>query len=67
MKRHPQFGLYGEKARHRADKTNIETGAVSALCFKKPRAIDLKIASWTIRDEAVTCKQCLRIIEEGGK
>ena len=47
-------------------KTSIETGAVSALCFKKPRAIDLKIASWTIRDEAVTCKQCLRIIEEGG-
>lgn len=34
-------------------------GAVSALCFAKPRAIDLKRATWTNRKVAVTCKKCL--------
>lgn len=38
-------------------------GAVSALCFVRPRAIDLKQASWTNRDEAVTCSRCLKIME----
>ena len=37
------------------------TGAVSARCFRRPRAIRLSQASWTIRDEAVTCKRCLEI------
>lgn len=46
---------------HRA-KGIREDGAVSALCFKIPRAINLKAASWTIRDEAVTCPLCLEII-----
>lgn len=43
---------------HRADKIN-NRGGVSALCFARPRAIDLGRATWTIRDEAVTCSKCL--------
>lgn len=44
---------------HRAKSVN-EHGAVSALCFEKPHAIDLKKATWTIRDDAVTCPACLK-------
>lgn len=43
---------------HRAKYVN-PNGGVSALCFEKPRSIDLGRASWTNRDEAVTCKKCL--------
>jgi hypothetical protein len=39
-------------------------GAVSPLCAKKPRKLDLKISSWTNRAEAVTCKKCLDIISK---
>lgn len=39
-----------------------EDGFVSALCFKRPRAIDMRRATWTIRDEAVTCPKCLEAI-----
>jgi hypothetical protein len=46
---------------HKADRVSI-SGAVSALCFKKPRAINLKLASWTNRDEAVTCKACKKVL-----
>lgn len=46
---------------HRASLINPD-GGVSALCFKVPRAIDLKTANWTIRDEAVTCPRCRRAI-----
>lgn len=35
-----------------------EDGQVSALCFERPRAIDLTRARWTIRPEAVTCPKC---------
>ncbi len=41
-------------------------GRVSALCSRRPRAINLTKASWTLRDEAVTCKKCLAIMK-GGK
>ncbi len=37
-------------------------GGVSALCFKRPRAIDLKKALWTIVDDSVTCPKCLRLM-----
>jgi hypothetical protein len=40
-------------------------GDVSALCSAKPRAIDPKKASWTNRDEAVTCSRCKAAIEHG--
>ena len=51
------------KIYHRADKMDPD-GNVSALCFKRPKAIDLSKASWTIRDEAVTCPKCRKIIQE---
>ena len=47
-----------EKIRHAMDKIRSD-GAVSALCFKRPRAIDLKRATWTNRAGAVTYPKCL--------
>ena len=41
------------------------TGSASALCFKRPRAINLSVALWTFRWEAVTCKKCLRLKPKG--
>lgn len=35
---------------------------VSALCFTRPRPINLSVALWTIREEAVTCSKCLALI-----
>jgi hypothetical protein len=49
------------KIYHRAAKVRAN-GDVSALCFKRPRRIDLAKASWTNRDEAVTCPRCLAAI-----
>jgi hypothetical protein len=46
---------------HRASKVGHD-GRVSALCFMSPRAINLRKASWTLRNEAVTCAGCLAII-----
>lgn len=37
-------------------------GAVSALCFTKPRAIDLRRASWTLRRHATTCPACIGLL-----
>jgi hypothetical protein len=45
---------------HRGDKIRLD-GAVSARCFASARAIDLKRATWTLRDDAVTCPKCIRI------
>jgi hypothetical protein len=49
-----------QRTYHRATKIR-EDGSVSALCFKSPRAIDMRRATWTIRDEAVTCPKCLEV------
>ena len=49
------------KTIHMADKVN-ERGGVSAKCFERPRAIDLKRSTWTLRLEAITCRKCLRTI-----
>lgn len=38
-------------------------GGVSALCFSRPLAINLRKASWTIRNEAVTCTKCLALMK----
>lgn len=46
------------KARHVSDRGNV-----SALCYSKPRAINLSRASWTLRDEAVTCRRCRALIK----
>ncbi len=50
-----------DKKYHMAELVR-DGGKVSALCFKRPRAIDLDVALWTIRTEAVTCEKCLRIL-----
>lgn len=34
-------------------------GAVSPLCARVPRRLDLRRSSWTICDELVTCPRCL--------
>lgn len=49
------------KKYHRAAKSDGR-GNVSALCFEQPRPIDLSVALWTIRDDAVTCEKCLKLI-----
>jgi hypothetical protein len=48
---------------HRAGKIRPD-GAVSARCFVRPRPINLRLSTWTIRDLAVTCPKCLEIINE---
>ena len=48
---------------HMGQKVNA-LGDVSALCFVKPRAIDLKRATWTLREQTVSCPKCRRLLEE---
>lgn len=47
---------------HRA-KHISEDGSVSALCYKRPRKINLTRFSWTMRNDAVTCPKCRKIID----
>jgi hypothetical protein len=47
---------------HFAAKVNA-SGGVSALCFVRPLAINLRRASWTLRREAVTCAKCQQLLE----
>lgn len=48
---------------HMASKIN-ENGDVSALCFARPRAINLSVATWTNRKDAVTCPKCIKALAE---
>lgn len=50
-----------ERIYHRAAQVN-QHGNVAALCFSKPRRINLRQAMWTLRDEAVTCPKCKALI-----
>lgn len=51
-----------KKIIHKAAKIN-ENGDVSALCFKVPHAINLKVASWQMyNDRFVTCPKCRRAL-----
>lgn len=54
------------RMRHRGDKINAQ-GGVSALCFSKSRAIDLRLATWVMSDQATTCPKCLALIEARSK
>jgi hypothetical protein len=54
------------KVIHRADRVNA-AGGVSALCFRQPKPIDLKVGSWTLVDKAVTCRRCRAAIAARGK
>lgn len=47
---------------HRATAVD-GTGQVSALCFKRPRAIDLRRAAWTVGDATVTCPRCCALLQ----
>ena len=51
-----------EMTYHFASKINPD-GDVSALCFDPPRAINLKRASWTMRENAVTCAKCRALLK----
>ncbi len=57
----PEVKLPPNRMRHRAALIN-NRGGVSALCFTKPRAIDMKRATWTTSDEATTCPRCQHLI-----
>lgn len=52
------------KTIHRASKIRPD-GAVSAVCYSTPRAIDLKRATWTLRADAVTCPKCMELQQYG--
>ena len=54
------------KKYHMADKIN-QRGGVSALCFSKPRSIDLTRSSWTNQQKYVTCEKCLKSLNENSK
>ena len=53
-----------QKVYHKAKGLRAD-GAVSALCFANPRAIDITRAMWTITDKFVTCQKCLKIMKRG--
>lgn len=50
---------------HMASKTS-ELG-VSALCFATPRAIDMKRATWTLIEKAVSCAKCKRKLNDAAR
>lgn len=50
------------RVRHLA-KSIRNDGAVSAMCFARPRAIDMKRATWTTDRKAVTCSKCAEIVK----
>jgi len=49
---------HDHKIVHMAKQMN-NAGEVSPECANKPRKINLKISTWTLRWEAVTCPNCL--------
>jgi len=51
---------------HRARLMN-PSGGVSPACAKRPYTINLKRATWTNRDEAVTCPRCLKAMKGGSR
>lgn len=58
----PEYRPIRVKIIHRADK--VSEKGVSALCYKKPRAINLRSATWTFVDRLVTCPKCKGLIKE---
>lgn len=60
MKRDDPYNDF--KTYHKAAHISPQ-GQVSALCFKRPRAIS-KRQTWTTDDRAVTCKKCQRKLAE---
>lgn len=54
---------HDRKIYHMADKVNGK-GGVSALCFGRLQAINLRVVGWVTREDAVTCPKCLKIISQ---
>ncbi len=54
---------HDNKVIHLAAKIAAD-GSVSAICFDPPRRINLKVATWTLEKEAVTCQKCLAVLRE---
>ena len=52
-----------EEIYHMASLVNPK-GEISALCYKRPHAIDLSKACWTLCPEDVTCPRCRKILRE---
>jgi hypothetical protein len=38
-----------------------DNGDVSPACAKKPRKLNLKVSTWTLRKSEVTCNKCKNI------
>jgi hypothetical protein len=58
---------YDHKVYHIASKMNDE-GEVSALCYKKPKAINLQRGqSWTLVPETATCSRCRDLVSKDGR
>lgn len=49
---------------HSAKHVN-ENGDVSALCYNRPRKINLAKANWTLRADLVTCPKCKARFKRG--
>mgnify|MGYP001560856239 CR=1 FL=1 len=43
------------------------TGAISPLCAKVPRRLNLNRELWTLRKEAVTCERCAQALKDVAK
>lgn len=55
---------YDRKVYHFAAKF-AANGDVSALCYARPRRINLERGqSWTNRPDAVTCQRCRKLLKE---
>lgn len=50
------------KPYHKAALLSPE-GKVSPLCAKKPRALNLAVALWTLIDKDVTCPRCVALLK----
>lgn len=57
---------FDHKIYHFAAKFALDgSGRVSALCYKRPRGINLDRGyTWTITESAVTCLRCRRLLRE---
>lgn len=57
---------YDRKVYHYAKQMN-DAGEVSALCYKRPHAINLKKGqSWTLVPTSVTCSRCRKMLPKRG-
>lgn len=57
---------HDRKVVHKANKMD-NRGRASAVCFDPPRAINMKVATYVFapeNDSAVTCKKCLKVMEQ---